>query len=335
MNIKSKVIFLLLSLFTLPLQATSLMGGGASFPAPFYQNSIKNIQSERPIQIQYLSSSSSKGFIALKNKQLHFAGTDMFINKRLENKTNQEFIHIPTCLSALVITFNLPGIKTLNLDSESLAKIYLGQIKFWNHPQIQNQNPHTRLPKIRIVPIHREGGSGSTYILSEYLSKTHSQWAQKMGKNGKHRWPSGISAKGSDSMKDHVKQITGSIAYMAKNFAEEGELSIAALKNQSNNYIYPSLASISSAADIPIPSDTKIYCTNTSHPDGYPLASFSWIILSKDLASQQISKQNLNDLKFFLQWLVTSGQTYAEALNYAPLPEEAVQMALKQIKRIK
>jgi ABC-type phosphate transport system substrate-binding protein len=51
-----------------------------------------------------------------------------------------------------------------------LADIYLGKIAKWNAGPIRELNPGLALPDQAIIPIHRADGSGTTFILADYLA---------------------------------------------------------------------------------------------------------------------------------------------------------------------
>jgi phosphate transport system permease protein/phosphate transport system substrate-binding protein len=66
---------------------------------------------------------------------------------------------------------------------------------------------------------------------------------------------------------------------------------------------------------------------NAPGADSYPIASFSYLLLYKDLTTNpslndQNKAQNLVD---FINWAVTDGQQFAPDLAYVPLPEVVVQ----------
>jgi phosphate transport system substrate-binding protein len=97
-------------------------------------------------------------------------------------KAPSKILHIPTCLGAVVITYNLPGNPPLKLTPDVIADIFLGKIKKWNDKRIARLNPEVVLPSMDIVVVHRSEGSGTTFIFSDYLSKVSEEWAKRVGR---------------------------------------------------------------------------------------------------------------------------------------------------------
>ena len=59
--------------------------------------------------------------------------------------------------------------------------IFLGKITKWNDPKIAATQSGRLLPTADIVVVHRSDGSGTTYILTDYLSKISPEWKEKVG----------------------------------------------------------------------------------------------------------------------------------------------------------
>ena len=56
-------------------------------------------------------------------------------------QANAPIIHIPMCLGADVITYNLPGNPILKFTGDVIADIFLGKIMEWNDKNITALNP--------------------------------------------------------------------------------------------------------------------------------------------------------------------------------------------------
>ena len=105
--------------------------------------------------------------------------------------------------------YNLPGNPALKLDGDTIAGMYLGQIKKWNDPKLTALNPGVKLPDQDIVVVHRSDGSGTTFIFTDYLSKVSPEWKSKAGNNTSVNWPTGIGGKGNEGVSGQVKQTPG------------------------------------------------------------------------------------------------------------------------------
>ena len=92
-------------------------------------------------------------------------------------KAKVPVFHIPTVLGAVVLSYNLPSIKTpLNLTGDLVAEIYLGKITKWNDAKIAEINKGVKLPETDILVAYRSDGSGTTAIFTDYLSKVSKEW---------------------------------------------------------------------------------------------------------------------------------------------------------------
>jgi phosphate transport system substrate-binding protein len=115
-------------------------------------------------------------------------------------------------------------------------------------------------------------------------------------------------------------------------YALQNKLPWIALQNSAGNYEEPSLAGTSKAAEgITLPDDMKIMITNSSNPDAYPIAGFTWILAYVN----QKDKTKGQTLVNMLWWALHDGQQYEQPLFYAPLSSAALTNAESEILSIK
>ena len=101
------------------------------------------------------------------------------------------------------------------------------------------------------------------------------------------------------------------------------------------NFIEPSLKAISAAAKAEIPADTRVMLTNSIDPEAYPISAFTWIILYKEQAYSDRSRQQADETIKFLDWLISSdAQAIAQKVDYAPLPENVAGLAKNILKSV-
>jgi len=223
-------------------------------------------------------------------------------------------------LGAVVPSYNISGItQELRFTAELLADIFLGKIDNWNDPAIAEVNPGVKFPDLPIVVVHRSDASGSTYVLTDYLSKVSPEWKSKLGKNTSVQWPVGPGAKGNEGVSGVIRQIDGSLGYIELNYAVQNHISYGLVRNKTGKFVKASLDSTTAAAAAAkIPADNRVSITDPEGKDAYPIASFTWLLIpqqSRDAAKGKV----LHD---FLLWMLTDGQREAAALTYAPLPKE-------------
>ena len=185
-----------------------------------------------------------------------------------------------------------------------------------------------------ITVVHRSDGSGTTYVFSDYLSKVNSAWSTKPGKGKALDWPVGIGAKGNEGVGGMVKQIPGSVGYVELAYVIQNKIPSADVKNKSGNFIEASLKSISASAAVALPEDLRVSLTNTDAKDGYPITSFTYILLYQNQAYGNRTEASAKGTVELVNWMITKGQQFAEPLLYAPLPKEAAAAAMKRLKLV-
>jgi phosphate transport system substrate-binding protein len=192
-------------------------------------------------------------------------------------------------------------------------------------------NAGLNLSNTDIAVVHRSDGSGTTNIFTNYLAKVSEDWKTKIGSANSVNWPGDIGGEGNAGVAGQVKQIPGAIGYVELAYAKQNNLSWASLKNDAGNYVGPSLNGATKAAEgITLPDDMKIMITNSSNPEAYPIAGFTWILAFID-QKDQAKGQTLANL---LWWAIHDGQQFCTALDYAPLSPGAVTKAETLIQKI-
>lgn len=308
-------------------RAQEILGAGATFPYPFYSKLFDVYSKENNVRINYQAIGSGGGIRQLESRTVDFGATDAFMSDQELSKAPAPILHIPTCLGAVVITYNLPGQPTLKFSGDLIADIFLGKVRTWNDPAIAAVNPGVTLPSTPITVAHRSDGSGTTFIFSDYLGKVSSQWKNKVGTGKSLNWPVGLGGKGNPGVAGLVKQTPGAIGYVELIYALQNSMPVGIVKNRSGNFVTPSIESVSQAAAVDLPDDTRVSITDTGAAQGYPISSFTWLIFYREQAYAGRSKAEALVLKSLLQWVVHQGQSYAESLHYAPLPAAAVEKA--------
>src|ERR1700730_917442 len=165
----------------LPAAALDISGAGATFPYPIYAKWADADKKETGVGLNYQSIGSGGGIKQIENKTVTFGASDMPLKPAELNKAG--LVQFPTVMGGDVPVVNIEGIKSgdLKLDGDTLAKIFLGEIKAWNDPAILKLNPNAKLPSQPIVAVHRSDGSGTTFIWTDYLSKVSADWKSKVG----------------------------------------------------------------------------------------------------------------------------------------------------------
>ena len=316
-----------------------IKGDGSTFAYPMYAKWIEEYGRVDPdVRFTYQPNGSGAGIHDVMIGSVDFAGTDGPLNnvQMLDFSThrNCEVLHFPTALGADVPVYNLPGIKELNFTPEALAGIYLGKITAWNDPEIAKANPNVSLPADNIVVVHRQDGSGTTYVWTDYLSKVSPGWHELVGTGVSVVWPVGIAGKGNDGVAQLVEHTPYSIGYTELTYAVRNNLSYGSVRNRSGQLIKADSASVTAAAAgaaLSMPGDFRISITDAPGKDAYPISSFTWLLVPSNTADPRKRAAIIG----FLSWGLSKGQDLLEPLNYARLPNEVIAQENQALSKIK
>ncbi len=260
---------------------------------------------------------------------------------------NPDLLNIPLAISAQEVFYNLPQLSGthLHLTGQVLAEMYDGQITNWNDQRIKALNPGVSLPDLPVVPLHREGSTGDTFLFTSYLSAGDPTWNQNYGFGTNIAWPSGIGKvpplTGNSGMVADCQQLRGCVAYIGISYqgsAQSGAhpLGFAALRNAAGSYLTPTPAAIAAAVHPFVPStppNESISLVNGPAVKGYPIVNYEYAIVKSD----QGNAVTAQDIKAFLHWITTTGNSssFLSAFNFQPLPPLVRQLANQQIARIR
>src|SRR6201996_8408493 len=314
-------------------QDNTLLGAGSTFVYPLFSKIFAEYGTKTNVKVNYQSIGSGGGILQLTNKTVDFGGSDAPLNADQAKKIGVPVLHVPMASGAVVITYNIPGVKAaLNLTGKDIADIYLGKITNWNSPEIAATNKGVKLPDLGIVVVHRSDGSGTSYIFTDFLTKVNPDWAKKVGKASAVNWPAGLGGKGSEGVAGLVKQTPGAITYVELAYAKQNNMPYANIQNKGGKYIAPTIEATTLASNVTIPEDSKVSITDTDNPKGYPIASFTWALIYKEQNYNSRSKARATELLKLLWYNVHQGQAECAPLNYAPLSKSAVKVAEQILK---
>ena len=321
-------------------QVLEIRGDGSTFAYPMYSKWIEEYQKQNPgVQFTYQSNGSGAGIHDVMLGIVDFAGTDGPLNKTqmldFSTHRNCEVLHFPLALGADVPIYNIPGLtQELRFTSAALAGIYLGTVTKWNDSLIAEANPGIMLPKNDILVTHRQDGSGTTYVWTDYLSKVSPRWHEGVGTGISVVWPVGRGARGNEGVVELVSRTPYSIGYSELTYAVRNHLTYGTVANSSGRFVKANFASVTAAAAAradKMPADFRVSITDSPDPAAYPISSFTWMLIPSVVPEAQ-KRQALVE---FLHWGLTTGQGLLEDLSYARLPDAVVakeQDAIDQIK---
>ena len=312
-----------------------LTGAGATFPYPIYSKWVLEYTKTRPnVEINYQSIGSGGGIRQFMDRTVDFGATDGPMSDSQITAVRGNVLHIPTVLGAVVPVYTLPGItQRLRFTPEVLAGVFLGQITRWNDSRIAAANPGVTLPDRDIIVVHRSDGSGTTFIWTDYLSKASPEWSGRVGRGTAVNWPVGLGGRGNEGVASTVLRTPGAIGYVELVYAVQNRMPFGLVRNRAGTFVEATLASTTAAAGgerWPADTDFRVSITDADERDAYPVASFTWILIPREMTNAA----NARALLEFLWWATHDGQQFATALGYAPLPQPVVRLVEQRLKAV-
>ena len=297
---------------------TTIAGAGSTFVAPLVSAWTPALGTAFGYTVQYSPVGSGAGIAAITNHQVDFGASDAPLSPDQQSACG-DCVQIPWALSAMAIAYNVPGAPVhVNLNGATISRIFLGQITNWNDAAIKALNPSASLPDLKITPVFRSDGSGSSYALTDYLSSVNGEWKSKIGVSTQPAFPAGQGAKGSSGVAGLISRTSGAIGYVDVAYAIKNHIRFAAVRNRAGRFLYPSLRRIEAAAaafpKVPASNEMHIVDPPKSAAFAYPISTYTYVIVHKQ-------STHAAELRKLIFWTLTQGQgsQFAAKLTFAPL----------------
>ncbi len=322
----------------------TLSGGGATSQANAETTWRADYQKANGGTINYEEVGSGTGVENFSSGAYSFAGTDAYLTSdqlsAAKDQCGADPIEVPAYVSPIAVAFNLPGVKTLNLDAKTISDMFAGKITKWNDTAIASQNSGAKLPDRAIATVHRSDESGTTFNFTDYLSKAgDGAWSAEPATV----WPASLKGgqgfEGTSGLIGGLDDTEGAIGYADDSAVKaDGTLGVVSIKVGSdfnapsadgaaqvlaNSPAAPSRAATDMATDIDR--------TATAKGD-YPLMLVSYL-----LACPTYSDSGTADMvKGFLTYVVSSEgqQAAASSAGSAPLDSKLSDKATTIVSKI-
>lgn len=216
-------------------QLKRVRGAGASMPAVLFRTWAEHLGHR--FLLEYFPIGSGGALQSITQGSVDFASTEILLPSA--NLTKHQLIQFPVASGLVVAAANLAGIKqsAIRLSPEILAEIYLGKIRWWRDPAIQELNPETEMPALSITPYSRAGSSGTSLAWSRYLNHHNARWRQQIGETDRPSWDYGLYAGDNHRIAAGVQQTPGAIGYMQASYASQFDLTTIQLPNTADQFI--------------------------------------------------------------------------------------------------
>ena len=308
--------------------SATISGAGSTFAAPVYQQWASSLS---PLTVNYQSVGSGAGITAIEDKTVDFGASDPPLKPADEAtlaKNGSPAVQIPMFLGAITVSYNLPGVQTgLKLDGKTISDIYLGKVKTWNDAEIKALNAGINLPSTAITVIHRSDSSGTTSGFTGFLAAVDPEFKSKVGEGKTVPWPTGTGAKGNAGVAGAVQQTVGAVGYVEQAYALAHNFTYASVKNKAGQFVAPTLASASAAAQgVTVPANLGIKIKNPGGAASYPITSQTFIVVNKDICKAGVpgGEAAAKGVVKFLDYGLGQGQAILSQADYASLPPAIV-----------
>ena len=305
--------------------AADMTGAGATFPYPIYAKWAEMYKKSTGNGLNYQSVGSGAGIKQIKAKTVDFGASDMPLPAAELDADG--LVQFPAIMGGVVTVVNLDGIApgAMKLTGPVVADIYLGKITKWNDPQIVALNPGMKLPADDITVVHRADSSGTSFLFTDFLSKTNPDFKAKIGSGTAVKWALGLGGKGNDGVAANVQRIKGSIGYVEWAYAKKNKMSHTQLKNKDGVFLQPDDDNFKAAAASAEWTKTPgfaVVLTDTAGKQSWPITGVSYILMHKSQADGVKGKEVL---KFF-DWAYKNGGAAAAELDYVPMPANVTKL---------
>jgi phosphate transport system substrate-binding protein len=301
----------------------TLKGAGSSFVAPMVALWAQNYKA------------ASIQFNAITAHQVDFGASDAPLTR--DQRGACPCVQIPWALSATSVAYNIPGASAgLNITGPILADVYMGKISYWDNPKIKKLNKGKTIPHVKVTPVFRSDASGTTYNFTDYLSKVSKEFKNKVGSSTQVDFHVGIGARGSSGVANTVKQTSGGVTYVDVAYALKNHIKFFRVQNAAGKFTTPGIRSIQSAASLvkKVPANNEMHIVDPpatgKYANAYPICTFTYVVLQKSSGS------SAGELKKFVKWALTKGQTVrgAQQFLFVPVPKVVQTKAEKTLSQV-
>ncbi|WP_108920584.1 phosphate ABC transporter substrate-binding protein PstS [Mycobacterium montefiorense] len=230
---------------------------------------------------------------------------------------------LPLVFGSVALVYNLPGIPTLTLNSDALARILTGRIAVWNDPILVALNPGIALPGSNITPVYRADSSGTTDNLQKYLTAAAPEtWSKGVGTE--FQGGVGEGAAKSSGVIQAVRTTPGAIGYVEKGFADQAGVpyaqldtgnGVVPLTNETATNAVNTSTFVAPGNDLVLNLDSMY---STAQRGAYPLVLVTYEIV----CSRGYSTETAAAIKSFLTVAANSGQANLSSVGYIPLTDK-------------
>ncbi len=348
--------------FIRPAEAAyaQIEGSGSTWSEVIVQQWIADVNANG-MKVAYSGGGSSQGRKAFAQNvtdfgitEIPYQGKDEYGNA--DTAGSRDFAYMPIIAGGTAFTYQIKVggklVKNLRLSGDTVAKIFTNTITNWNDPAIAKDNNGRKLPSLKIIPVVRSDGSGTTAQFTRWMDEQHpTVWRGFFGKSGLTsyypRKGSTIAAAGSDQVMNTIAGAAGNgtIGYVEYSYPVNKKYPVVKLLNKAGYFVEPTQYNVAVAltkARINTDTSSQDYLTqildgvyNAKDPRAYPMSSYSYMLLPTGSADRRMTTAKRQTLADFMFYSLCEGQSKAGAYGYSPLPLNLVKAGFDQLKKLK
>jgi phosphate transport system substrate-binding protein len=293
----------------------SLPIGGATFQADFQAKCItafnaqkassRTISGDVVTMGLYDGVGSGNGRTGLGNGSYKVAASDGLGTKN--GLTAADSVYMPNVAAPLAVFINLKSstnskITSLNLDAQTLADIFKGNITNWNDSRITTLNQSLKLPNTAIITVTRQDNSGTTANFKNYLIQNSTASITAGESNASLQ--NDLVGSGAPALVNQVKNNVGSIGY--SDLSDAVGVTLVAIKNKAGAFVKPSATAAATYVKAPGVLTPKVDSSITTNggiydvdftknvKNGYQISFISYMVGKKGLSTNPQVKLYLN-----------------------------------------
>ena len=276
-------------------QAEPIRGAGSTLAAPIiakWATAYKNARADGgdfftlDWTVDYEPVGSLAGLMRLNQPELDFAATEVPVGARRTRQERPETIsdrdgrhcgghQSSTACRRVDCACPAPCSPTSSLERSSR----------WSDPAIKELNPDVALPDLAINVVHRQDGSGSTYVFTQFLSSASEEWKTKLGADTLIEWPLGAGVEGTQALLRAAAATKGTISYAEYGQVSRAGLPFAVVQNKSGNFVGPDQEGVQAAANAIDWAGTTDFYASLTDRDGdaaYPISTAVFAVVQVD-----------------------------------------------------
>lgn len=223
----------------------------------------------------------------------------------------------PFAVNALTLAVGEKAGRDIKFSREVLRKIYLGEIRQWNDPSLQELNPGVKFPEVDILPVFYTSEAEWEKPLREFL------------KIPKDKALVGVMAQTQAGALDLIRRNPGAVGFVSWGSSQQKQIPVATLVESGQGALPLGAEVFTQTASKMAPvwvKNSSAWSFRLQDPAVYPLIFLSQM----EIAS---SSSPSPETWAVIDWIYGAGQSELEQVGFHPLPEAVLKKQRQAIAR--